>query len=120
MNGLTPLTDDTYQQMLKYITTKFPDLTGIVYCMTKADCEETADFLRANKVRFCAWFYNPTNCRLLICRLVQIIIMPVNPKLKGRLFKRLGYKVKLKLCAPLLLTEWVLICLLFDMSFTSH
>lgn len=45
--------DDTYQSMLKYITTKFPDSTGIVYCMTKSDCEETADFLRANKVSYC-------------------------------------------------------------------
>jgi superfamily II DNA helicase RecQ len=36
--------------MLKYIQTNFPDSTGIVYCMTKADCEETADFLRENKV----------------------------------------------------------------------
>ncbi len=38
------------KHMLQYITGSFPGATGIVYCMTKRDCEETADFLRANNV----------------------------------------------------------------------
>jgi len=34
------------QEMLQYIQQKQPHSTGIVYCMTKRQCEETADFLR--------------------------------------------------------------------------
>jgi RecQ family ATP-dependent DNA helicase len=38
--------EETYDQMLNYIATYFPNDTGIVYCMTKKDCEATSDFLR--------------------------------------------------------------------------
>jgi superfamily II DNA helicase RecQ len=41
---------EAYGQVLKYIQTKFPKDTGIVYCMTKADCEEMSDFLKSNQV----------------------------------------------------------------------
>jgi superfamily II DNA helicase RecQ len=41
----------TLQAMLTYILRTFPTSTGIVYCMTKRDCEMTADFLRDHGIQ---------------------------------------------------------------------
>lgn len=42
--------EEAFQQLLRYILSTFPQATGIVYCMTKNECEETAEFLRSNGV----------------------------------------------------------------------
>lgn len=40
----------TLQDIVQLIITRFPDTTGIVYCMTKRDCEMTADYLREHQI----------------------------------------------------------------------
>lgn len=47
---------DTLKHMLQYITKTWFNSTGIVYCMTKQDCEDVADFL--NQKGFAADFYH--------------------------------------------------------------
>jgi superfamily II DNA helicase RecQ len=42
---------DANQFILDLIHTFPPGTTGILYCMTKAECEQLADFLRANRVQ---------------------------------------------------------------------
>eukprot|EP01038_Epipyxis_sp_PR26KG_P007204 gene7204-9832_t len=45
-----PNKGETFAHVLSYIQATFPNDTGIIYCMTKKDCEETSDFLRENKI----------------------------------------------------------------------
>ena len=42
---------DANEFILELIHTFPPGTTGILYCMTKAECEELADFLRASHVQ---------------------------------------------------------------------
>lgn len=42
--------EEAFQQLLRYILSTFPQATGIVYCMTKNECEETAEVLRSHGV----------------------------------------------------------------------
>ena len=41
-----PNSKDMLQEVLDYINAKYRGQTGIIYCMTKMQCEEAADFLR--------------------------------------------------------------------------
>lgn len=42
----SPDSAELMQEVLQYINAKYRRNTGIIYCMTKKQCEETADFLR--------------------------------------------------------------------------
>eukprot|EP01033_Poteriospumella_lacustris_P011819 gene11819-8418_t len=42
--------EEAFQQLLRYILSTFPQATGIVYCMTKNECEETAEVLRSHGI----------------------------------------------------------------------
>lgn len=42
--------EDTYKLILKYILSYPKDTTGIIYCFSRNDCEETAAFLTNNNV----------------------------------------------------------------------
>jgi bloom syndrome protein len=48
---ISVIVEETFEMLLRYITqVQKPSDTGIVYCMTKKDCEETADFLREHNI----------------------------------------------------------------------
>jgi hypothetical protein len=84
--------------IVSYIRQRFRDATGIVYCMTKAECEIMADFLRDNGVSCLACLVFAI---INIDRLLLRITMLVNLKEKGKPFKPHGCRVKLKLSARL-------------------
>lgn len=49
-NLLFEVTPKSEFDILGYVKFRFPGATGIIYCMTKAECEVMADYLRDNGV----------------------------------------------------------------------
>eukprot|EP00607_Mallomonas_marina_P009337 CAMPEP_0182420258 /NCGR_PEP_ID=MMETSP1167-20130531/4900_1 /TAXON_ID=2988 /ORGANISM="Mallomonas Sp, Strain CCMP3275" /LENGTH=443 /DNA_ID=CAMNT_0024595975 /DNA_START=99 /DNA_END=1427 /DNA_ORIENTATION=- len=42
--------EESFHQVYRYIVTRYPTSSGIVYCMTKRECEELADYLMGHEV----------------------------------------------------------------------
>lgn len=88
--------DKSHFDILTYINTRYASSTGIVYCMTKAECEVMADYLRDNGVR--SYHNNVISViifNLFRSRLLTIMLDKRNSKEKR--CNQLGYKKRSKL-----------------------
>ncbi len=87
--------DKAHFDILTYINQRYPNSTGIVYCMTKVECEVMADYLRDNGVSLVR---SPRGIELtFLLRLLLPITMPASPNQKENLSSLPGYKRKLRL-----------------------
>ena len=49
--------DDNLKEILDYINENHRDETGIIYCMTQAECEKTSDYLRDHGLKKCDYYH---------------------------------------------------------------